>query len=1127
MQAFTLALALCTIVAPLAAVQAPETDQHLRLIYRHPDLYVSQQQLSGDRLGEAVDAMRFAVLGVDAASTQIDLRTGRFATLLPVEPLLPGTGVGNQLRWADLGLGAPQTRIGLEQAAWEAVRGYLERNAEALAIDPAELANPGKVTVLSDDHIIVYVPRVVAGWPVIDSHLTLVLRFGNLVSLGTVNWAEADATVAPAVSREQALASVRHHLGAFAFGSQWKGSQLAWVPVSTRELLAAGDVGQGLELRLVWVVRPDLGDPSNRFEAYVDARTAELLSFHDTTQWAATQRKVAGGVYPVANDGLSQGGFPDGIEQAGWPMSFSSVTTPTGVVTTDIGGNLPLCVDGTISSALSGPSMRMADVCGAASLSGAGDLDFGASAGTDCTTPGFGGAGNTHASRSGFHEMNMMKEMARRQLPSNAWLQQQLTANMNVVATCNANWNGSQVNFFRSGGGCRNTGEIAGIFDHEWGHGMDNNDATPTIANPGEGIADIYASLRLHDSCVGRGFRANNAGCGGYGNPCVDPDGGGPLLICSGVRDIDWDNRQNGVPTTIAWIDANCGSGPAPCGGGVHCEGAVYAEAVWDLWNRELTSAPYSFSRDLAREVATQLTFRAAGGVSSWYSCTNGAGCTTPNGCGCAATNGYMQYIAADDDNGNLNDGTPHMQEIFDAFNAHNIACTVPTVVAAGCAGRPALAPTVTPTARDKSADLSWTSVAGASSYRVYRTDGVFSCDFGKILVGETAGTTFTDRGLQNGRTYYYRIEPMGANDECFGTAMSACTPVTPSAAGGGAVFTAVTDQFDLSILSGDHDLFLDNCEQGRVRLPLANAGSTTLTNVRILAASSPSHPSTTFVTTFPKIVDASLVSCESAVATLEFIPQGVTQGSTFTIDMDVTADQLTSPAAVSFTFALTEGDFQNQASSTFSFEASTQGWQTTAGTFNRTNVAPGGAGGAGTFYYQSSAFLDQQCDVVQSPVIRLTGTSTMTLSTHFRTETNDGQWWDRANIGVLDLGTGVRTRVDPSGGRLYNASGVNGTCGTEGQPGWAGVAASWASSTWSSAALQTGTLAGKAARLEVRYGTDPLVNDDGFRFDDVTLTNFDLEVADAQSNTCGASNYIFADDFETGNTQEWSQTSP
>jgi hypothetical protein len=38
---------------------------------------------------------------------------------------------------------------------------------------------------------------------------------------------------------------------------------------------------------------------------------------------------------------------------------------------------------------------------------------------------------------------------------------------MNIKNTCNAYYNGN-VNFYRSGNGCGNTGEIAAIFDHEW-----------------------------------------------------------------------------------------------------------------------------------------------------------------------------------------------------------------------------------------------------------------------------------------------------------------------------------------------------------------------------------------------------------------------------------------------------------------------------------------------------------------------------------------------------------------------------------------------------------------------------------------------------------------------------------
>ena len=95
-------------------------------------------------------------------------------------------------------------------------------------------------------------------------------------------------------------------------------------------------------------------------------------------------------------------------------------------------------------------------------------------------------AGDTKSSRSGFYEMNRIIEHAKGHLPTSRGWTDQLTSNMNIVDSCNAFWNGNAVNFFRSSGSCRNTGEIAGIFDHEWGHGMDNNGVNPNIASPGE-----------------------------------------------------------------------------------------------------------------------------------------------------------------------------------------------------------------------------------------------------------------------------------------------------------------------------------------------------------------------------------------------------------------------------------------------------------------------------------------------------------------------------------------------------------------------------------------------------------------------------------------------------------------
>ena len=74
-----------------------------------------------------------------------------------------------------------------------------------------------------------------------------------------------------------------------------------------------------------------------------------------------------------------------------------------------------------------------------------------------------------------------------------------------------------------------------------------------------------------------------------------------------------------------------------------------------------------------------------------------------------------MQWLAADDDNGNLNDGTPHMTAIYAAFNRHSIACATPAPVNSGCASGPAAAPSVTATGGDGQVALSWTAVPNAT----------------------------------------------------------------------------------------------------------------------------------------------------------------------------------------------------------------------------------------------------------------------------------------------------------------------------------------------------------------------------------------------------------------------------
>jgi hypothetical protein len=217
-----------------------------------------------------------------------------------------------------------------------------------------------------------------------------------------------------------------------------------------------------------------------------------------------------------------------------------------------------------------------------------------------------------------------------------------------------------------------------------------------------------------------------------------------------------------------------------------------------------------------------------------------------------------------------------------------------------------------------------------------------------------------------------------------------------------------------------------------------------------------------------------------------------------------VTADELGgSTRTLVISIGGVESDTVPVASRTYDFETDFSGWVVIDPPYTRESPGANGT----NFHLHSSAFLDDQCDLVRSPTVRLTATSTLSLFNRYDTETPIPIPYDRANIGVVDLDANSRTTVVPDGGRLYELppGSPNGACVTGGQAGWAGTQNTFAQSTWSSAAFNPGGIfTGRRVQIEGAYGTDPALTGDGFRFDEVTVTNFEDVVPDAQSNVCG-----------------------
>ncbi len=750
--------------------------------FRADNIYISQTPLElslvKNQLADASKWDRFLSKHPEAV-VYIDPRSGRPTTILTPIPLIPGTGDGNTITLADISnkLGYKVESIGKKEVEAVAIK-FLEEYSDILGIRTDEFGEV-RSSLQSDYLWEVFIWRAVRGIPVRDSNVALAINHGNVVLFGVEKWGDIKINLVPTITAERAVETAFNYIGGKVNGDEFiVAPHLEIIPINPANWIGA--VGQGFEHQLVWAFTFRRPGFMNTWEFLVDAHTDQVIAFVDKNHYV--QKKIVGMIYPVDNTGCAA---TNGVAvQSAMPHTNTGLASPNNY--TDLGGTFEW-TSGTVTTTLNGQYIRITDNCGSISEAGQGDVDLGGTNGQhDCTVPSGHSAGDTFSARSAAAECTYVNRAARGWL-SYSWLDSQLTVNVNINQTCNAFWNGSTINFYRSGGGCGNTGEIAAVFDHEWAHGIDDNDTNGSISNPGEVYADIVANIRLHTSCTGNGFFVTlNRNCGQWvcpSNPsitgynCSGYNTAACCNACSGVRDQDYAKHVDNTPHTPAnFICAYCSSGSGPCDREVHCENAPGAEAVWDIAARDLQSSPFNMDKQTAFETAFRILLLGSGSITDWYSCS----CPSTSS-GCGTNNGYMRFLTADDDNGNINNGTPHMTAIYAAFNRHAIACATPSPTNSGCSGGPSTAPTLSGTPGDFSVSLSWNTVSGASSYYVFRTENTGSCDFGKVKIATVSTTSYTDNAVQNGVPYYYQVQAVGSSAACFGP-LSNCITVTPGA---------------------------------------------------------------------------------------------------------------------------------------------------------------------------------------------------------------------------------------------------------------------------------------------------------------------------------------------------------
>lgn len=232
---------------------------------------------------------------------------------------------------------------------------------------------------------------------------------------------------------------------------------------------------------------------------------------------------------------------------------------------------------------------------------------------------------STESERDALYSLLRARAYIKSRQPDLQNIDQFLRATVDFDATCNAYYDPSEpgFTFFAAGAGCAAMAQVADVVYHEFGHRVNNCYYANTDAadlqdgSLGEGFADIYSAFVRDDPRIGVGFFDN------------------PARV---LRNIE-NNRM--------W--------PKDIDVEIHINGLIVGGAYWDL--RKATGL----------ETARTL-FHAMLALTP-----DGNGVGDEVSLGEAFANVLVATILGDDDDNDLANGTPHLQDIVESFAKHNI----------------------------------------------------------------------------------------------------------------------------------------------------------------------------------------------------------------------------------------------------------------------------------------------------------------------------------------------------------------------------------------------------------------------------------------------------------------------
>ncbi len=491
---------------------------------------------------------------------------------------------GTVLRASGPGLPFGDTRDA--RALEKSARAFLTRNTDLLGVPVSDLR------LKAADHDprtgIGYVEfdRLVDGVAVWNGGVTLRTKHDKLVLFGVSTYPDAPRLGDPVILADEAV-STAMDLGPAPMADH--------LEPTARLLLLPLPTANDIAWHLAWEVRTRTFDPPGKWVSFVDAQDGTLLHVYNEVRFL---------------DGVIQGTHDTRT------VNGATSTSPMPLMTIR-------AADGSTTTSGADGAFRISGDSGSATLRGSwlivgnqggrdGSLSFSGTA-----TPTWTTSSASIAEIDTFRFLHDVHVFSSTFAPDVGIHTDGLTALVNLGDVCNAYYDGN-VNFFEEGGGCNNSGRIADVEYHEWGHGLHYTSlvAGTFDGSISEGIGDVTSAMMTLDPLVA---------------PYFTPDGGY-------IRRIDEDRVY-----------------PDDVVNEVHEDGLIYAGAAWDLFGE--LAADYGEStavKGRAWTVASQLF-------------------TTAMRAGPTLTTVFDEYVVADDDDGDLSNGSPHTCAIIEAFARHGL----------------------------------------------------------------------------------------------------------------------------------------------------------------------------------------------------------------------------------------------------------------------------------------------------------------------------------------------------------------------------------------------------------------------------------------------------------------------